>query len=128
MRNHLNGLAQVIAAPLLFEHVRIYPPRTHGIGDPRGYAGEAFIMTKIEISFRPVIGDEDLAMLERRHGAGIDVEIGIKLAQPYRKASRLQERAKCRRGKSLAKRGHNAAGDENVTCHARGAPRDVVIW
>jgi hypothetical protein len=49
-------------------------------------------MAEVEIGFRAVIGHENLAMLEGRHRAGIDVEIGVELAQADGEAARLQER------------------------------------
>ena len=66
-------------------------------------AGEALVMAEVEIGLGAVIGDEHLAMLIGRHRAGIDVEIGIELAQPDRIAARLQQRAERRRCEALAK-------------------------
>ena len=51
-------------------------------------------MAEIEIGLRAVVGDIHLAMLERTHRAGIDVQIGIELPQPHAIAARLQERAR----------------------------------
>ena len=36
-------------------------------------------MAQIQVGFRAVVGDKNLAVLERRHGAGIDVEVGVQL-------------------------------------------------
>ena len=36
-------------------------------------------MAKVKIGLGAVIGYENFAMLKRRHGSGIDIEIGIKL-------------------------------------------------
>ena len=63
----------------------------------RRTAGEALVMAEVEIGLGAVVGDEDLAVLIRRHRAGIDVEIGIELAQAHLVAARLQQRAE-RRG------------------------------
>ena len=41
--------------------------------------GKSFVMTEIEIRFRPVIGNKDLPMLKRVHRARINVYVGIKL-------------------------------------------------
>ena len=79
-------------------------------------------MAEVEVGFGAVVGDEDLAMLERRHGAGIDVQVRIQLAQPHGETAGLQKRAQRRRCQALAKRGHDAAGDEDVTRHE--GPRD----
>jgi hypothetical protein len=36
-------------------------------------------VTDVEIGLRPILGNEDLAMLKRVHGAGIDVQIRVEL-------------------------------------------------
>ena len=120
--NHLDGLAQVIAAALLLEHVGIDPPRRDRVGLARRHAGEALVVAEIEIRLGAVIGDEDLAVLEGRHGARIDVEIGVELAQPDREAACLQQRTKRRAGKALAQRRNDTACDEDVTCHCGRTP------
>ncbi len=115
--NHLDGLAEVVAAPLLLEHVGVDPARRDRVGHPRRHAREALVMPEVEVGFRPVIGDEDLAMLERRHRSGVYVQVGVELAQPDSKTPRLQKRAEGGRGQTLAKRRDHTAGDENETRH-----------
>jgi hypothetical protein len=123
MRDHLDRLAEVVAAPLLLQHVGIDAARRHRVGLAGGHAGEALVMAEVEVGFGAVVGHKDLAMFERAHRARIDVEIGVKLAQPHRKAARLQQRAKGGRGQPLAQRGHDPAGDEDETRHGpRSAP------
>jgi hypothetical protein len=102
MRNHLDRLAQIVAAPFLLEHVGIDPPRGNAVGLAGMYAGEAFVMAQIKVGLGPVIGHEDLAMFEGRHRAGIDIEIGVKLAQPHRIAAGLQQGPQGGRGQPLA--------------------------
>ena len=60
-------------------------------------------MAQIEIGFGAVIGDENFAMFKRAHRAGIDVQVGVKFAQPDRKAAGLQQRAQSGRCETLAK-------------------------
>ena len=43
--------------------------------------GEPLIMAEVEVRLRPVVGDINLAMLKRVHGAGIDVDIGIEFEE-----------------------------------------------
>ena len=74
-------------------------------------------MAEVEIGLGAVVGDEDLAVLIGRHRAGIDVEIGVELAQADLVAARLQQRAERRRSETLAERGDHAAGDEDVPRH-----------
>ena len=115
--DHLDGLAQVIAAAFLFQHVGIDPPGRDRIRHPRRDAGESLVMAQVQVGLGAVIGDEDLAMFEGRHGAGIDVEIGVELAQPHRIPARLQQRPQCRRGEAFAERGHHTAGNKNESRH-----------
>jgi len=58
-------------------------------------------------------------VLGRAHGAGIDVQIGIELAQAHAKAASLEECSEGRRCQSFAKRGDHAASDENISRHGR---------
>ena len=44
---------------------------------------EALVMAKVKVAFVAVVRDEDLAVLERRHGAGIDVQIRVHLLHGY---------------------------------------------
>ena len=60
------------------------------------------VMAEVEIGFRPVVGDEDLAVLVRAHRARIDVEVRVELAQADLVAARLQQGAERRRGETFA--------------------------
>ena len=51
-----------------------------------------------------IVGDEDLAVLEGRHRAGVDVEVGVELAKADGIAAGLQQRAEGGRGQALAER------------------------
>jgi hypothetical protein len=117
MRNHLHGPAQKVAAPFLGDDFLIDPAG----GDVVLLVGvaprEALIMAKVEVGLGPVIGDKHFAMLIRAHGARIDVEIGVKLAQADRKSARLQQRTQCRRSQAFAKGRDHAASDENISRH-----------
>ena len=62
--------------------------------------GHDFIL--VEVGLGAVVGDIDLAMLVGRHGAGVDVDIGVELAQADGEAARLQERAERRRCQAFA--------------------------
>jgi len=42
---------------------------------------ETLVMAQIEIGFRAVTGHEHLAVLKRAHGAGINIDVGVKLDQ-----------------------------------------------
>ena len=71
--DHLHRGAQVVAPPLLGDHLGIDAAGGDVVALPAGHAGEALVVPQVEVGFRPVIGDEHLAVLGRAHGARIDV-------------------------------------------------------
>ena len=103
VRNDLDGGAEIIAAPLLGENFLVDAAGGDVVLPRRRPAGEALVMAEIEVGFGAVVGDENLAVLVRRHRARIDVEIGVELAQADLVAARLQQRAERRGSETLAK-------------------------
>ena len=45
-----------------------------------GAAGEALVVTEVEVGLGAVVGDEHLAVLIGAHGPRVDIEVGIELA------------------------------------------------
>ena len=78
-------------------------PEVQLLSWPRVRVSEALVVAKVQVGFGAVVGDENLAVLERVHGAGIDVDVGIELLEGDPKASGLEQRADGRRGQTLAK-------------------------
>src|SRR5262249_35858072 len=117
VRDHLDGGAEIVAAPLLGQDLLIDAAGGGVVlsagggagGDVvlwgGGASGEALIMAEVEVSLRPIISDEDLAVLVGRHRAWVDIEIGVELAQPYLVAARLQQRAERGRCETFAQGG-----------------------
>ena len=93
VRDHLDGGAEIVAAPLLGEDVLVDAAGGDVVALARRVAGEALVVAEVEIGLGAVVGDEDLAVLVGRHRARIDVEIGVELAQAHLVAARLQQRA-----------------------------------
>jgi hypothetical protein len=96
VRNDLDRRAEIVAAALLGDDVLVDAAGGDVVllgGRP---AGEALVMAEIEVGLRAVVGHEHLAVLVGAHRAGIDVEIGVELAQADRIAARLQQRAERR--------------------------------
>ena len=90
VRNDLDRRAQIIAAPFFFQYGLIDAAGGDIVGLGRRDAGKALIMAKVQIGLGPVVCDKDFAVLIGRHGARIDVQIRVKLAQTHSKAARLQ--------------------------------------
>jgi hypothetical protein len=116
----LDGLAEVVAAALLGDDLLVDAAGGEVVVARELGVGEAFVMAKVEVGFGAVVGDEDLAVLEGAHGAGVDVEVGVELHEVDLEAAGLQQAADGGRGETLAERRHDAAGYKDVLCrHVR---------
>ena len=85
----------------------------------------AFVVAKVEVGFGAVVGDEHLAVLERRHRSRIDIDVRIELLHRHFEAAFDQQPAEGRRRNSLPQRGDHAAGNEDVLRVAGGAASSV---
>jgi len=79
MRDDLNGFAQVVAAsfPGNDGKVNLSGCQVVALSHPCG--GKSFVVAKIKIRFRAVVGDEDLPVLKRAHRPRININIRIQL-------------------------------------------------
>ena len=102
MRNELHRLAQILAAPL-FADYRVEDLTRGKVVHPRQHAGgEALVVTKVEVGFCTIVEHIDLTMLVRRHGAWIDIEIGIEFLHQHLEPAVFEQRADGCCGKSFA--------------------------
>ena len=69
VRDHLDRLAEIIAAALALDDLLVDAATREIVGAGQMGMGEPFVMTEIEIRFGAVVGDEYLPVLERAHGA-----------------------------------------------------------
>ena len=118
VRDDLHGAAQVVAAALLGDH---------GVVDAAGgdvgvaldeLVQEALVVAQVEVGLGAVLGDEHLAVLERAHGARIDVDVRVELLARDLEPALFEQPADGRRGDALAEPADDAAGDEDVLGHA----------
>ncbi len=120
VRDDLDGLAEIIAAALFGDDLLVDAAGGEVVVAGELGVGEALVVAEVEIGFSAVIGDEDLAVLEGRHGAGVDVEVGVKLHEIDLDAAGLEEAADRGCGETLAERRHDSASYEDVLCrHVR---------
>ncbi len=117
VRDDLNRRAEIFAAPLAADHRRINPPGRDAVALARGDTNIALVMAEIEIGLGAVIGHEDFPVLIRAHRAGIDIKVGVELAEAHFEAARLQQRTQRRRAQTLAERGDHAAGNKDEPRH-----------
>jgi hypothetical protein len=91
VRDHLHGLAEVVASALGGEH-RLVDRAGGGVG----VAGEVLVdeplvVAEVEVGLAAVVGDEHLTVLERVHRAGVDVDVRVELLHGDPQATHLQQ-------------------------------------
>jgi hypothetical protein len=90
--NHLYRLAQVIATALFLEHALVDLAGGEVVGAAHARRDEALVVAQVQVGFGAVVGDEHFAVLKRRHGARIDVDVRIELDESDFEAPRFQDR------------------------------------
>src|ERR1700754_1986488 len=86
-------------------------------------------MAEIEIGLGAVLGDEDLAVLERAHRPRIDVDVGIELLQLHPVAAGDEQAADRGGGDSLSESRDHSARDEDesrvaLICRTHALPSE----
>ncbi len=120
VRDDLDRAPQVVAAPLLGEDRVVDLARGHVVAAGHRDTGEALVVAQVEVGLGTVVGDEHLAVLERAHGPGIDVEVGIELLDRDAQATRLEQQAQRGRRDPLAQRRHHPARHHHQLGHGSG--------
>ncbi len=114
VRDHLDGFAQIIAAPFLVQH-RLIDLAAGQIVDARKFrAREPLVVAEVQVGFRPIVEHVHFAVLERAHGARIDVEVGVEFLQRDFEPAIFQQRPQRGGRQAFAQRTDYAARDENV--------------
>ena len=114
MGDDLHGLAQVIAAALLFDDAFIDFARGDVVGLRGGDRRKALVVPQIEVGLRTVFGDVALAVLVGVERPGIDVDVRVELLNGHRIAARLQQAGDRCRDDAFAQRRSHAAGNKDV--------------
>ena len=111
--------AEVLAAPLLVDDRLVDAAGGDVVLLRERPVDEALVVAQVEVGLRAVVGHEHLAVLERRHRAGIDVDVRVELLHRHAEAA-LDEQAPKRRGGDAFPEGRDdAAGDEDVLGRVR---------
>ena len=93
VRDDLHGFTQVIAPALFLQHALVNLAGGEIIGLLHACFNETLVMAQVKIRLGAVVGHKHLAMLKRRHGPRIDIQIGIKLDQGDFEAARFKDRS-----------------------------------
>ena len=116
MRDDLHGVPEVLAAALFGDDRRVHLAGGHIGRTGQVAVQKTLVVTDVEVGFGAVLGDEHLTVLERVHGAGVDVEVGIELLHRHLQAARGEQLTEAGSGQTLAQRGDHATGDEEMLC------------
>ena len=103
----------VLAAAFLVENAPVDAARSDGVELGEGNVEVAFVMAEVEVGFGAVVGNEHFTVLEGVQRTRVDIEVGVELLHGHGKAASLQESAEGGYRKAFAKRGKDAAGDED---------------
>ena len=98
----LDGFAEVVAATLFGDDLLVDAAGGEVVVAGEMGVGEALVVAEVEVGFGSVVGDEDFAVLEGAHGAGVDVEVGVELHEVDAESAGLEEAADGGRGKTLS--------------------------
>ncbi len=117
VRDDLDGRAEELALALASQH-RV-PDRSRRMARvPREVlVDEALVVPDVEVGLGAVLGDEDLAVLERAHRARVDIQVGVELLRADGEAARLEEASERCSDDPLAERRHHSTRDEHVPGH-----------
>src|SRR5207244_11057065 len=115
--DHLHGATQVVAAAFLGNHALVDAPGGDVARLGQVLVDEALVVAQVEIGLGTVIGHEHLAVLVRRHGARIDVDVRVELEDRDRDAAGLEDASNGGGGDALAEGAGNAAGHKDVLRH-----------
>ena len=127
MGDDLHGRAEVFPSPLLVQHV---PVDLAGgeVGEAvEVLVDEAFVVTEVEVGFRAVLGDVDLAVLVGAHRAGVDVDVRVELLRGDLESARFEQPSERRSSDALAQPGDHASGYEDVLCHGGDTSHHIIF-
>ena len=113
----LDGLAEVLAPPLGGQDRRV-DRAGGGVRVPaQALVDEALVVPEVEVGLAAVVGDEDLAVLERVHGPGVDVDVRVQLLHGDPEAPGLEQPPDRRCREPLPEGGGHPPGHEDVLGH-----------
>src|SRR5215218_8372053 len=78
---------------------------------------EALVVTEIEIRFGAVVSNKHFAVLKRRHGSGIDIDVGIQFDERHAQAAALEQASDRRRCQPFSEAGNYTTSNEDIFRH-----------
>ena len=111
--NDLHGLAQELAPALLGGDRLVHRPGCEVGAAVQALVCEPLVVAQVQVGLRPVVQHVHLAMLERVHGPGIDVDVRVELLEGDAEASGFEQPAQGGGGDSFSEAGGHSTRDED---------------
>ena len=108
MRDHLHGLAQVLALALLRDDALVNLAGGDVVVPRQSRIHESLVVAQVQVGFAAVVQNEHLAVLERGHRAGVDVDVRVDLDGRHAPTPGAQKHADAARGDAFAEAGDHA--------------------
>ena len=124
VRNHLHGLAEVLAAAFLAQNAFVDLAGREVVGLVHLRRDEALIVPEVQVRFRAVFRHEHFTVLEGRHRARVDIDVRIELDHRHLQTARFEDGRQRSGGDALPERGDNAAGHKYVLGHENSNQRE----
>ena len=117
VRDDLHRFTEEFSAALLIEDVPVYLAGRQVGKLVQVLIDESFIMTQVQVGLCPILGNEDLAVLEGTHRTGVDIDVGVELLRGDLQSPRLQQPAQRGGRDAFAQSGDDASAYEYIFCH-----------
>ena len=114
MGNDLHRAPEIVAAAFIPDDFGIHAAGGEVVVLRHAPADESLVVSEVEIRLGAVRGDIDFAVLERAHGAGIHVDVGIHLEDIDLESAGFEDRREGGGENTLPQRRSDAPGYENV--------------
>ena len=87
----VSSLGKGVASALSRHDRLIHGARGDVVVPGQRLVDEPLVVAQVEVGLSPIVGHEDLAVLERTHRSGIDVQVRIELLHRYLESTGLEK-------------------------------------
>ena len=112
MGNDLDSAAQVVTTAFFLDNILVDPAGSKIIAPGHAGTHEALIMSQVQVGFRSILRDINLTVLERAHGARVDVDIRVQFQQGHVQPAGFENGPQGSRGDPFPQGRDHATGDK----------------
>ena len=118
VRNHLNGLAKIVATTLTVDDGLVDPASSDRIVARCADASETLIVAKVEVGLHAIDSHIALTMLVWVERTRVDVDIWVELLYCDFVASCLKQHTDARRNNAFTEGGNHTSCYKDISCHS----------